>query len=1034
MTTFSPKHTPNSTNFFVLAKRQTHLSVLVIATESAHQLAWKNRLRLVDMLEGLAQEWNTSGDGGGSSNNNNSSGIPQQQQQQIPFRSVNRSILLGHSNLQVTFVEPQNVAVMEETKAHELLQHHAALQRQDGNLHEELDMLEDQVDALLQDDDPESKAPSKITTTVTGASASSGASVTSASTTTSTTSQNTWMDHNQQRSMQLEQVVKDAYALTSPPNIPWLWRYRMALDHSTNHISHDLICQPALCLLVCSTDDHNPEDCFSDLSNQYNLPSQYANGLWDSEALRKEVLVLHDALEGPQTNFDADLLEVTLKQKYGPNAAVLRVNSINPIMAAALEKEEPDDIWNGRGKKGTRLSSSDRVGLRRYIANLMTTSVVPSLERRIAELNAVVTERKKGVRNVLRGLWRPSQSDKQSGAGGGLYRHDTIESQVRLLADTLFLIQDYETALSTYRLIRDDYKNDRALMHYASVQEMMALSAYLSDPHGRSREIFQYIETALFSYTRAAEEERKSSGGRPATAPKATRLATRLCLVLSSAQEIMTPERHLEVADLLASASSNETSLGAAVLLEQSSAHYYKSGMYRKYAFHMLMSGHMFRSAQQEHHAFRCFTSALYIYHNGQWDELHNHLRSALAAQLYSLGRMAVAVELYAKLVGTKGGGKVSTKSQQKFVNHLLEISKDHSKKALVGADRMAAPPGTQRQDRFKMMDRVLRKNKGAKRVLELPNIDLPWIDDANVTCRVIPSVAGLSSSNECPLGLLREGSKEIWEQLEVETLAEWDAFGEDGSSGGGGEVTKQALWSVQDPDVRTVLSEMDKERTNRSLMARAQRHKTKPQPAVRARMEPLQVTFQATNPLNISIQLTQVQLVARMASRTKTGENRICTCEEAINLPDPGSSGKKTWTFAGSEFESPGFARISTEGGKWLHPQDEPFFCVTKTNVTLKPGETNQTVALSLCPLVQGKLEVLGVRSKLVDGVWIYHPFRIQGPLLQNTQENRANRGELLSMKRLCCLCVFSDFSHFVQSALNPCFSRLVSKMTCRV
>lgn len=77
----------------------------------------------------------------------------------------------------------------------------------------------------------------------------------------------------------------------------------------------------------------------------------------------------------------------------------------------------------------------------------------------------------------------------------------------------------------------------------------------------------------------------------------------------------MTEDSPLEVADLLASTSSHEMPLGAAVLLEQSSAHYYRAGMCRKYAFHMLMSGHMFCSALQEHHAFRCFTLVLYIYH-----------------------------------------------------------------------------------------------------------------------------------------------------------------------------------------------------------------------------------------------------------------------------------------------------------------------------------------------------------------------------------------------------------------------------------
>eukprot|EP00957_Ditylum_brightwellii_P124482 9487022-Ditylum_brightwellii.AAC.1 len=125
------------------------------------------------------------------------------------------------------------------------------------------------------------------------------------------------------------------------------------------------------------------------------------------------------------------------------------------------------------------------------------------------------------------------------------------------------------------------------------------------------------METALYNYARAAEEETVaagpaiggSGGGRPTLAPTATRLATRLCLVLTSTKQ-MYNNRHMEIADLLASASSHETPLGAAVLLEQSSSQYFQSGMYRKYAFHMLMAGHMFRSAEQEQHAFRCFTSA----------------------------------------------------------------------------------------------------------------------------------------------------------------------------------------------------------------------------------------------------------------------------------------------------------------------------------------------------------------------------------------------------------------------------------------
>ena len=42
---------------------------------------------------------------------------------------------------------------------------------------------------------------------------------------------------------------------------------------------------------------------------------------------------------------------------------------------------------------------------------------------------------------------------------GVRYRFDTIEAQIRLLADTTFSMRDYETALSMYRLARDDFKS-----------------------------------------------------------------------------------------------------------------------------------------------------------------------------------------------------------------------------------------------------------------------------------------------------------------------------------------------------------------------------------------------------------------------------------------------------------------------------------------------------------------------------------------------------------------------------------------------
>jgi len=935
-----------SSDYDFLARRQSRIPILVIATEAAHGMAWKNSLRLVDLLSGLSQ-------------NLYKEGIPLP-----PFRSVHRSMLLHWDSLQLEFMEPSDYVAVQDAS---FLEEHARVHV------ESFDFLEEQVELMLE--------PLADT-----------------------------QDSDSRRHERLHQVSQEAFALTSAPDSPWLNRYRSALDLSTNNMSHDMIQQPAMVLLVCSTNDFAPPiDCLRELSSPHFLPKQFHNGTFDRSTLRAEAVVLHDYIDGGP--LDEHLLKQSLVKHFGGGSAILKMNSIMPETAARLaQQQEEDPTWGGT--RGCCLSQNDRMVLRRYLATMITSSLLPALERRISDLNFIVTDRKKGVKNVFKSLWRkpkeegtpPSKpiveqvtttttTDKNNNNNKSIkYRCDSIESQVRLLADTLFLVRDWDAALGMYRLIKDDYKADKAMMEYASVNEMMALATYLMDPVGRAQETFSYMETALFSYTRAAEEERPAGASRPLQASHATRLATRLCLVMASA-DLVIQDRPLEVADLLASASSHETPLGAAVLLEQSSAHYFRAGMYRKYAFHMLMSGHMFRSALQEHHAFRCFTSALYIYHDGRWDELHNHLRSALAAQLYSLGQMSVSVELYAKLVGTRSGGRVSTKSQQKFVQHLQEICLDYTEKAMVGADRMATEEYAVRLERI---EHILQVTEGATRVLELPNMDLPSVEDASVSV----NVESEQVHHDIPsFGTLGEGDPAVWDELKCHAEAELKAVDPSIIIGDG----SPTLAKIEDPLIRKVVAAIDKEKASMNLLAKAKRSGNyKESPAVRARMEPLSVQFVVKNPLSIAIDVKDLQLVARV---TQAGSGRVCTNEDAIVIGVNGDE-QKSWTFPSSSavYEAPEFCRISgTSSGAYKSAaEEEPFFVVSKFELTLAPNSSVE-VSLGICPLVVGDMEILGVRCKLFNDVWVYHPFDVKGPLLQNSSENRANRGESGLVETLC-------------------------------
>lgn len=92
-----------------------------------------------------------------------------------------------------------------------------------------------------------------------------------------------------------------------------------------------------------------------------------------------------------------------------------------------------------------------------------------------------VTVSRRGLRNQLKTFLFRSKSNAASetprggatpsGAGGSnQYGAATTEGLMRQLADLAFVMQDYETAQSTLKLLAGDYKTDKAYKHLAGVQ------------------------------------------------------------------------------------------------------------------------------------------------------------------------------------------------------------------------------------------------------------------------------------------------------------------------------------------------------------------------------------------------------------------------------------------------------------------------------------------------------------------------------------------------------------------------------------
>ncbi|CAH8608984.1 unnamed protein product [Heterobilharzia americana] len=81
-----------------------------------------------------------------------------------------------------------------------------------------------------------------------------------------------------------------------------------------------------------------------------------------------------------------------------------------------------------------------------------------------------------------------------------VYSSDSPESQMRRLADLAFLFQQYEVAYQTYNVLKRDFQNDSAWLHYAGAQEMSALAVYLQGSTSQRQYPYHLMDSAVTTY------------------------------------------------------------------------------------------------------------------------------------------------------------------------------------------------------------------------------------------------------------------------------------------------------------------------------------------------------------------------------------------------------------------------------------------------------------------------------------------------------------------------------------------------------
>ena len=214
-----------------------------------------------------------------------------------------------------------------------------------------------------------------------------------------------------------------------------------------------------------------------------------------------------------------------------------------------------------------------------------------------------------------------------------------------------------------------------------------------------------------------------------------------------------------------------------------------------------------------------------------------------------------------------------------------------------------------------------------------------------------------------------------VWAKITNAMDAELHIF--DVSSGG--VVTTEA-----------VLSSLRQVESDRAFERRTQNAE---KPRIRACGEPFLVSVALANPLGIQLELTEIHLVAELQGTQAVGSN------EGLGVSGDNfskTSSSRTWSFdccPSKVFRVPAFYCDNSISNRSVAENEvSPYFCVEEKSVTMD-GSSVLNITLAICPLIKGEFNILGLRCKLFDQVWMYHPFFVQGPLLQDTRQHKANR-----------------------------------------
>ncbi len=292
--------------------------------------------------------------------------------------------------------------------------------------------------------------------------------------------------------------------------------------------AHETFAHPVACVIAISSRCQAPIETLRRLYNDSSTGDKRLPNWVDAEYLRYYVLI-HDEEKDDITR-SMSLFE-QMKRNLGLHCHLLRIRGTQSVAtdddSIPLPRsewmpasEELADIKRSEDEEEdfeapTRyIFESDATAIRTFIREMVTQSIVPTMERHVSVWNDQVASRGRGVAGRFLGLtkrWGFGAGSRSSLSGPssnyeplGFYRADTPEAIMRKLADYAFMLRDWKMAYSTYELLRSDFSNDKAWKYHAATNEMAAISLLITPQNisakTRAETIDAMLESAVYSY------------------------------------------------------------------------------------------------------------------------------------------------------------------------------------------------------------------------------------------------------------------------------------------------------------------------------------------------------------------------------------------------------------------------------------------------------------------------------------------------------------------------------------------------------